>query len=137
MMMASPSTKPAVKVVLSRITLMVDALNDRRSMGPGLEATVSITEAVPSASDKDTWVEVWTIPWSQAMKFIATTRVMCATDVWSVGIEHIARASLLYILPPHTGRWCHDRSHAHTLGSCWSKSHTHTRRSDTSLLFKL
>ncbi len=38
MMMASPSTKPAVKAVLSRIALMVDALNDRKSMDPGLEA---------------------------------------------------------------------------------------------------
>ncbi len=54
MTMTSPSTKPAVKVVLSRIALTVDALNDRRSMGPVLEATISITEAVPSAGDKDT-----------------------------------------------------------------------------------
>ncbi len=53
MMMTRPSTKPAVKVVLSRIALMVDALNDRESMNPGLEATVSITEAVPSAGDRD------------------------------------------------------------------------------------
>ena len=52
MMMTSPSTKPAVKVVLSRIALMVDTLNDRKSMGPGLGATVSITEAVPSPGDK-------------------------------------------------------------------------------------
>ncbi len=49
--MTNPSTKPVVNVVLSRIALMVDALNDRK---PGLGATVSITEAVPSPGDKDT-----------------------------------------------------------------------------------
>ncbi len=86
--MMSPSTKPAVKVVLSRIALMVDALNDRRSVGPGLGATVSITEAVPSGGDKDTWVEGSTVPRSQAMKFIAMTRIMCATNVWSVKIKY-------------------------------------------------
>jgi hypothetical protein len=54
MMVTSPSTKPAVKVVLS------------------------ITEApVPSAGDEDTWVEVSTIPRSQAMKFIAMTSDVC------------------------------------------------------------
>jgi hypothetical protein len=57
---------------------MVDALDDRKSMGPGLEATVSITEAVPLAGDRDTRVEASTVPRSQAMKFIGMIRMMCA-----------------------------------------------------------
>jgi len=77
------------------VDALLDALNDRKSMGPGLGATVSITEAVPSAGDKDTWVEASTVPRSQPIKFIAMTRMMCAKNVWSVKIKHSDEAFLL------------------------------------------
>ena len=53
--MSSPSTKLAVKVLLSQIALIMDALNDCKSMGLGIIA--SITETVPSLGSKDTYVE--------------------------------------------------------------------------------
>jgi hypothetical protein len=67
--MTSPSTKPAVKVLLSQIALIVDALNDCISMG--LENIASITETVPSLGGEDTYVEASTIPRNHPMKFIA------------------------------------------------------------------
>jgi hypothetical protein len=103
MMITSPRTTPAVKVVLSRIALMVDALDDRKSVGPGSEATVSITEAVPSAGDKDRWVEVSTVPRGQAMKSIGMTRMMCAKNVWSVKIKHSSEAIAFIKFP--TSHW--------------------------------
>lgn len=53
--MTSPSTKPAVKVLLSQIATIVDAFNDDKSMGLGVIA--SITETAPSPGGEDTMVE--------------------------------------------------------------------------------
>ena len=79
--MISASTKPAVKVLLSQIALIVDAPNDCKSMGLG--AIAPITETVPSPGGEDTYVEA-SIPRSHPMKFIVIAWMMCAISVWSV-----------------------------------------------------
>jgi hypothetical protein len=72
--MNSPSTKPAIKVLLSQIALIVDALNDCKSMGLGVIA--SITKTSPSLGGEDTYVEASTIPRSHPMKFIGIVWMM-------------------------------------------------------------
>lgn len=80
--MTSASTKPAVKVLLSQIALIVVAVNDCMCLG----ATAPITKAVPSPSPgvEDTYVEAPTIPRSHPMKSVAMVWMMCAINVWSV-----------------------------------------------------
>jgi hypothetical protein len=77
--MASPSRKPVVKVLLSQIALIVDALNDCKCMGLGNIA--SIAEMVPSLGGEDTYVEASTIPRNHPMKFLAIVWMMCVINV--------------------------------------------------------
>ena len=72
--MTSPSTKPAVKVLSSQIALIVDAINECKSMSLGV--IESITETVPSPGGEDTYVEVSTILRSHPMKFVVIVRIM-------------------------------------------------------------
>jgi hypothetical protein len=97
--MTSPSTKPAVKVLLSQIALIVDALNDRKRMVLGV--IVSITEPVPSPGGEDTYVDAATIPRSHPMKSIAIVWMMWAINVWSVKKKLSRdRRFYKYLLPP-------------------------------------
>jgi hypothetical protein len=100
--MTSPSsTKPAIKVLLSKIALIEDALNDRGSMGLGDIA--SITETVPSPGGEDTYVEASTVPGprSHPMKYTAIAWMMCDINVWSVR-KNFNRERRFYkdLLPP-------------------------------------
>ena len=72
--MTSPITMPAVIVLLSQISLIVDAVNGCKSMDLGVIAW--ITEMVPSLGGEDTYIEASTMPRSHPMKFIAIVRMM-------------------------------------------------------------
>jgi len=101
--MTSPSTKPAVKVLLSQIALIVDAPNNCERMGLGV--IVSITETDPSPGGEDTFVEASTISRSHPVKFSAIVWMMYTINVWSVKKsfrrESIAFISVYY--PPDGG----------------------------------
>jgi hypothetical protein len=85
--MTSPSTRPVVKVLLSQIALMVDTLNDCRSMGTA--------ETVPTPGE-DTYVVASSIPRSNPMKSIVIVWMMCAMNIWSVKIKHSRESVALY-----------------------------------------
>ena len=94
--MTSPSTKPVVKVLLSQIALIVDALNDCEKMGLGVIA--SITETVPSPGGKVTYVDASTIPRSHPIKFTTIAWITCAINVLCVK-KKLGRECRYLLLP--------------------------------------
>ena len=86
--MSSPSTKPAVKALLSQIALIADALNDCKSMGLG--GIASITETV---GGEDTYADASLTPRSHPM----IVWMMCTINVWSVKKELIRGSVTLYM----------------------------------------
>ena len=104
--MTSPSTKPVAKVLLSQIAFMADALNDCKSIGLGVIA--SIMETVSSSpGGEESYVVASTIPRSHPMKLIAIVWVMCAMNVWSVKKKLRRESVALYswTVTPLSGRF--------------------------------
>ena len=96
--MTSPRTTPAVKVLLSHISVIADAPHDGESMGLGLGAIASITETVPPPGGEATYVGGSTSPGSRSHPMISTAIawMMCAINVWRV-MKELSREGVALI----------------------------------------